>query len=45
MRKKYVVLLLVIGMFLLFYSSMSFSKEEKGSYVGVETCSQHPHVK
>jgi DmsE family decaheme c-type cytochrome len=38
MRKKYVVLLLVIGMFLLFYSSMSFSKEEKGSYVGVETC-------
>lgn len=37
MRKKY-VLLLIIGVFLLFYSSMSFSKEEKGSYVGAETC-------
>lgn len=37
MQRKYVVLLL-IGIFILFLSSMSFSKEDKGNYVGIETC-------
>lgn len=41
MQRKYVVLLLVIGIFLLFCSSMSFSNEDKAQgkgYVGADTC-------
>ena len=42
MRRKHVVLLLLIGMFILSYSSMLFSNERKAKnkeeYVGAETC-------
>lgn len=38
MRRKHVVLCLLIGMFVLVYSGMSFSREEKKDYVGADTC-------